>query len=619
MRTYANRWLTLALALALVALVAVVVLLPREPTTAPSAPEVPAVSRALRLNPGDQRVYALTLRSTQTTAALGGEVHSELEADFDLQLEVREASAEERLVAVSVAHARRFRLVLLGAEVGGGSEAVRAQLEGHEALAAIDSRGALRRVRYQEGVPPLFQSLIQTALAGAQVVVGDGPRWEAEEDSPAARVAFTYRSEGMNGEVERLVKEATSLVTLRAYRGVAPASQGVNAQTRVELHRAGYVVHATGLSHLWARGGDGQRLLEEHTSLELRLVPGAVFFRPGALAGRGSQQALAPSEPSAPAATPRELLERRAAGLTNEQLVEGVRAWARIGPGPAHNEWLWRAVALLQLDSAQVPRLQALFAEPELAPDSRALVLDLLASAGHPGAQAALLALLSSEQGRALGPLGVARVGLVTRPTSETARWMSQHWDSARGEERLASAMVLGAVARNLTRGGSAAEASSVISQLGGALAGAQDSLEKQALLRALGNASVPSVLPAVLPFSMDADPAVRAACATALRNLQGPQTEAALQGLARDASATVQREAFRTLGGYRLEDRHVLALREAVVAGAVGAEVLEELLNLASAQARVPGVRPLLEAVLARPVPSTVRSRAQELLRTLR
>jgi hypothetical protein len=618
MRPHASRWLTAALAL--VALVAVVGLLPRERPAAPAPPEAPApvVSRSLRLNPGDQRVYALTLRSTQSTAALGGEVHSELEADLDLRLEVREASAEERLVAVSVANVRRFRLVLLGAEVGGGSEAARGQLEGHEALAAIDPRGALRRVRYQEGVPPLFQSLIQTALAGAQVVVGDGPRWEAVEDSPAARVAFTYRSEGMDGEVERLVKEATSLVTLRAYRGVAPASQGVDAKAMVQLHRAGYVVHATGLSHLWARGGDGQRLLAEHTSLELRLVPGATFSRPGALAGRAGHQALAPSEPAA-AATPRELLERRTAGLTTEQLVEGVRAWAQTGPGPAHNEWLWRSVALLQLDPAQVPRLQALFAEPELAPDSRALVLDLLASAGEPAAQAALLSLLSSEEGRALGALGVARVGLVTRPTSQTTQWMSQHWASASGEERLASAMVLGAVARNLTRGGSAGEASSVIGQLGSALAGAQGSLEKQALLRALGNASAPSVLPAVLPYAMDSDPAVRAACATALRNLQAPQTEAALLGLARDASATVQREAFRTLGGYRLEDRHVQALREAVVAGAVGPEVLEELLNLSSAQARLPGVRPLLEAVLARPAPSAVRARVKELLRTLR
>src|SRR5207237_9633118 len=115
----------------------------------------------------------------------------------------------------------------------------------------------------------------------------------------------------------------------------------------------------------------------------------------------------------------RQLLAARAGGLTAQQLFDEVVVFAAAGAIADQARFVWRAGALLELQPELSGKLAALFEQPGMSGDGRAMILDLLAAAGHAQAQAAMRRSLASpaarEKPQAFAEL-VQPLGLVDDP-----------------------------------------------------------------------------------------------------------------------------------------------------------------------------------------------------------
>jgi HEAT repeat protein len=209
------------------------------------------------------------------------------------------------------------------------------------------------------------------------------------------------------------------------------------------------------------------------------------------------------------------------------------------------------AVAMLKLDPGLCAGLVEIFERPTTSLAARALLLDILASTGHPAAQQAMRDALSSDAARrdpaAFGTL-LQRLSLIPSPDGETLTFAAATYHEAKGEVRNAASYALGTALGERARGGDP-QVQREADALRGDLRAARAPADKVALLGALGNAGFAADVALVKSFAHDADAHVRRQAALSLRKPDTVEATDALLEMMGDAESSVGVAAMQSLG----------------------------------------------------------------------
>ena len=262
-------------------------------------------------------------------------------------------------------------------------------------------------------------------------------------------------------------------------------------------------------------------------------------------------------------------------------------------PAGAQPSDVWRsaASALLRLNPRECDALGSVFEDESTSDDTRSTVLDLLAGAGSFEAQVVIRRVLSLAVARRSSRLfatWVQSLGFVECPDGPTLRFLMSVYAESRNESndvRAACAYALGAAAGHALAAGeseAAVRASDVIRR---DLLGAAATLEKCALLTALGNAGVSSDVVVVTRFTQDREAAVRCAAALALRRMAVSDARVHLIAMLADRDVKVAQSAIIALADQKLEDAEVERIAELVLGGRSSLAIDAALLRMLVAQ----------------------------------
>lgn len=482
----------------------------------------------------------------------------------------------------------------LGAERLSGVEQIFSAACGQVVTAHFDGSGRFMSLDIPEQVPEAAQGLFQHLAATLQ-------------RPPVARAGHGIDATSL-GLVDAVY--AVESGGWRRTRGafteprVAFAEPGLTVTTaeggtRFELDDRGTLA---GLQHdERVRGTDaaGRVVVNDHVVFRLRRQAGAV----SAPAPAGSMRKVGVGEVAPDRDAARAFLRQATGGLTAESLATTLRTFAGAAELPDHAGFLYRAAALLRLEPDAARVLAAVFAEVPPGAPGRALILDLLAQVNTDVAQETMVAILESPEARsdAAYPLHLQRTGFAADPGPALVGFVSKIAETPAPGLETPARFALGALAGNVARS-DADHAARLAQPLVNALVAAKDSNTQAELLRALGNAGLPSHLDVVRPYVDDHASIVRRAAAAALRKVDTSASRGLLVALVGDEDPDVALEAVRDLGGATLDESIWGALGDIAGRSSLDIQLAEALVNLAALYPDVVAARALLDRLAARP-----------------
>jgi hypothetical protein len=223
----------------------------------------------------------------------------------------------------------------------------------------------------------------------------------------------------------------------------------------------------------------------------------------------------------------------------------------------------------------------------------RLFVLDLMARAGTPEAQATIRALLDLPSVRQANSFAtfLQRLGFVERPDAATLAYLLSGYESVKygqstenNEVRMAALYALGSAVGRAHVWGLAADATRAMEVLRADLRAARTSSERLALLTAMGNAGLESEVALILSHVGDPDEAVKVAAVLALRKLHSPRAKSWLIGAVGGSDEVIAESALSALFEQSLMHHELLRLAELVLGGytlhALDARILRLLLT---------------------------------------
>jgi hypothetical protein len=565
-------------------------------TAQASAPA--ASARAFTLRPswpvGTRYVYALDWRSDQRiqlpmpgqSTGEGELLKGSVRLSAELVLRSLGRQGESFLLGASLENVREARLDIAG-QLALDAATLKQAFAGREVLLTVDSNGALRSMHFDPKAPDFFKHQFQWLLTHAQPTLPsteaqrNAGRWEAVEPTTLGQARGSYETNAEHPLTVNRVREGyTKLYVAAEQKGALP--QKLDSSARFTFSEAGHLEAMNHQERLLAHDGAGAVLVDSAELLQLTLREVSRFTPPADLGLAARTEERKPGVITVSADLEQRQLQQRAAGLTMELLKADLLKHAQGGLMPDMNRWLWRATGLLKLEPARCGELAAVFARPEMGAQARAVVLDLLAGAGHAQAQAVLRDLLETPAAQADEThyaLFLQRLGMIDAPTPESMEYLARKHATARAGQqesvRSASAYALGAAVGRLPV--EDAQAGTYNRLLQEELAAASTSAERVTYLRSMGNAGRPENESAILSHVADSDPQVRAAVAAALRKGDSPDSTQALLQLVRASERPVQAEALTALSERYLDAAALASLRDAVVAGGLrqGTETL--------------------------------------------
>lgn len=218
--------------------------------------------------------------------------------------------------------------------------------------------------------------------------------------------------------------------------------------------------------------------------------------------------------------------------------------------------------------------LAALFEDEHTSDDRRSLILDFLAHAGTPEAQAVMRRLLAGSVARRDGRTFVSfvqRLGFMERPDVATLRFLVSVYQEGKREApeiRAACAYALGAGVGRAYVWGLTDAAMRAAEVLRGDLLSATTIAEKCCLVTALGNAAVESDVSTILRFASDPESRVRSAAVLALKKMHTAEARASLLTLLSTSDQSVAESALSALFEQTLGHDEIVRLAELVLAG---------------------------------------------------
>jgi hypothetical protein len=221
---------------------------------------------------------------------------------------------------------------------------------------------------------------------------------------------------------------------------------------------------------------------------------------------------------------------------------------------------------------AECEALGRFFEDESTETDRRVLVLDLLAQAGTPQAQAVMRRLLSldvARRDRRCFASFIQRVGYVERPEVDTLRFLVSVYAETRHEAEVhtACAYAVGAVAGRAHVWGLVEPAMRACEALRRDLFSASEREEKCLLLAALGHAGLDADVATILRFVDERERRVRSAAVLALRKMHTPEAKAWLLSTLGKAHPTLAEDALSALFEQLFSPEELVRLAELVLA----------------------------------------------------
>lgn len=573
-----------------------------------ATPEVAAVAGP------SARIYAVDYDSRdRVTLTEGSAFEGVMRIDADLRVEDAGTVDGHDLVALSFARVREASLSVAGGDLAEPSTEGRL-------LAELAEDGAVVAFRTDEAEPTPTTHLLRALALELGPALSTHPRgegWSTRETTPrgVARARYAATEAGFT-RAER------SYERLDALEGATAAPGAFDWTVDAEGDAATIDGRET-IQHDAPRAIPGRvRSAELRMRLRARLVERtdagprpalASLFRTDASPARASREALAAAH-----------ARLAAEGLTADQMIDALAVHGAGGRVPDHSRFLFRAVGLLRSQPESARLLAPLFEDAGATPEGRALITDLLANASTPESQEVLRALLSGEAAAADPEVNryLTSVVLLRDPAAETVDLVEARFEGATGEDRVASAYGLGAMARRLGDRGDP-RASEVTGRLRDALedADGEDAEAVASLVTALGATARAENEPVLSRHARSDDAEVRRASARALGRLDDDASRGTLRALATDASPEVAREAIEGLAARAPDPAEAETLAGAVAAGELAASTYPALLGLARrvSEGDPAAARRLVEAMLAQGIRDpSLRTRAHDFLQRL-
>jgi hypothetical protein len=551
--------------------------------------------------------WETTTRAPQAMGAAGASV-VEGRTLLEGELSLGAFAGDARTVELRLPRLDRVEVQLLSGAKGASGSALEAALVGPRAWLALDEHGALTGVTTETGAAPLFANLALALAGELQHERREAAEWTSHERTTRGLAEVRYRW----AAEDRLLKQRVRYVEVVGL-GASTSPGAIESSGELRFDGRG-VLRQLSLAETFAASGGGAE--PARSTVRLSLEWHGEQTEPIAARPATVEAPRLPGQSIEPADARVQHLAQRVDGLTPAQLTEGIDRFVAVGQLPDQPRFLIRATGLLQ----QRPELAAPLgarAAGTASSSERAFVLDLLAGAGTPEAQAALRGAVMSSAALADRErvTQFARLALVEHPTPETVAFVDQAFTSATGKERLDRALVLGAVAHALQAQGEPERAQQLGLKLVEGLAAAATPKETAAYLRALGNAGLEAHVPLVMSRLSDGDPLVRSVAASALRKTRVPAARQALLGAVGDASADVQRSALHALG--RLEGvPEAVAVAGHVRRGVIALRAASDAVTVLAPFASDGAVRAALQQLAAMPgSEAQLRERVRTLL----
>jgi hypothetical protein len=501
---------------------------------------------------GTEHVYALTWKTETSTRFAGTPMSSKIALDGRLVISSYGPDGDATALAARFEGLTRADIELLGKNAMPSIEAARKELEGHTVELIVTKSGDISDVRFRADDPALFRHLMTSVvrelaldLRAPQAAAWTAPASVGPSGSGPAEFV-------RHPDQPFVVKRTRSQYdAISAWPNGTPAPpQKLSNVSEIKLESSGALQELDEHESFEATRPDGQSEITSTTSLRLTKQSERPFDATQRPEGFVPAHMLAAFEQTETEEQKRKRLAERTAGVTLASVVADIRVHAA-APKETGLRWAWLAQGFLELHPEVCDQLVAQMRG--FAPDEKGMTLDLLMSVDHPHAQEAIVAafentdlILPNEQ----APL-MQRFIVLARPTNETASYVARRYAKAKAAHddptRRAAAVSLGALVNGVAKTDRA-----FARQLDDALVldlyAAKDPRDREVLLLALGNAGLEEDAIAIRLASRDASPAVRAAVATALRRLDGPEIRATLLQLLADPDTRVQLDALSSL-----------------------------------------------------------------------
>jgi hypothetical protein len=484
------------------------------------------------------------------------------------------------------------------AEAARSADAELAQtLAGRIAVLERERPDEAARISFRRDVPRAARRWLAALAARLAFPRGrtGATRWEGSEEG--GRVRVTYRREpGGSLLVERATREGSGV---QGGGVVHLAAGGVPRQ--IEHHE---------------RSEAGWGTVE--STLRLTLTGRDPVPSEGRLPAPPDLEPFAPDPAAEAAEAEREVGRRFADGLTIGTMEAAIVGYGRGIALP--KGMLLRMTGLLVAHPELAPRLVSWLASGKVAPRGRVLIADLLSSAGHATAQAALRAALTEPSARehpeAFAQM-LQRFAFFDRPEPASAALVQEERRRSRGTLAGRAALyTLGSVVNRLYAAGrpEAARYERYLREEGRR---ARTDDDRIAWLAGLGNLGRSENVDLIAPHAASPKASLREQVAQSLRKMTAPAARALLLSLARDAESGVAVRALESLFLHPASPAELDTLAASVRAGALHwrarAALAGHLLPLAKQGAPAPIVIEMLGALerdlLDRPLRADVAS----------
>lgn len=572
---------------------------------------------------GREQVYALSWTTHATSRALSGAPASDGEPPA---LESR-VTLEGRLVLASygaegdatVLTARfedltRVDVSALGRDLLPSLDAARAELEGKSAELALKPSGEIADVRFRPRDPALFRYLMRAVVAELALELrapANGTWTAASVEGPSGQGPVRFARAPERPLVVTRTRERYD--TLLAWPLGAPPPQKLDSAAEIRLEPSGVLGELTDRETLEAARPGRANDVTSTTTFSLRRREERRFdasTRPDGFA----PAAAAPEAGTETAEQRRERLARRSEGVTIDSIVDDLRVYSVVPEGKS-TRWAWVASGYLELHPEKSAELAGRMRE--LDTNAKALTIDLLMTVGHAEAQAAIVGalrdgLVAPGVERALL---LQRMARIERPTKATAVFVSELYAAAKAAgdvpTRRSAAIALGGLVSGLAETDRLA-ARELDDPLVLDLHAATDPKDREILLLSLGNAGLEEDAIAIRLSSAHASYEVRAAVATALRRVDGPEIRRTLLELFADPHPRVQLDALTSLDRRAPTEGDLEVMLATLEKGGVDDGNLEALLNYLARRKDAAIAKAMLDLIASRDdIDARTRARA--------
>ncbi|MEQ8279882.1 MAG: hypothetical protein RMA76_03770 [Deltaproteobacteria bacterium] len=466
--------------------------------------------------------------------------------------------------------------------------------------AALDATGIAGRTFFIDGdalVSPAdatldHRRLAQLVASELAVELSDERNWTSIESGLLGRVESKYERDG-----ETIVRDRVAYATLRS--GVDANTAKVTGRDAIEIED-GRLRSLVGSEEVVAAS-----FVAEASRRIVRV--GVEIARPIVQPPKVVRHVM--SEPIVSGTAQDRAVRDRIDGLTPDALVADLEAHPT-GQLPHHNAWLWRATGLLRAQPEVAARLVQTIQSPAMTTGGRGLVLDLLASAGHAEAQAAMRSIveLDAVKDDPKASLLFQRFALLKQPDAATVRFLTDARNTAGDIDRYtASTVSLGAAAARVEGGDRIAQG------LLADLSAETDEDRLRAIVAGVGNTRYEPAASELAAKARTFSPRLRAATASALRHLHSDQARALALALARDPVDLVQVRALHALRKQGLRPQDIAGLDPRPLAELA----LPAFVTLLEPHVNHPDARRALTQVLARKADPQLKARVRDLLQT--